>query len=158
MVLAGLVAGGLATAGAAVPSEEGDPCRLANTPIGKLISGSIGRLMVLRSELNVTAEQKQQIREVLKSHRAEILATVKTVHEKRTALRDAVLAGKDESEVRAAANELGQVIADTAVKATKLRNQVAPILTEEQRKLIGKHIAAQDEAVGGFLEQAGSRS
>jgi Spy/CpxP family protein refolding chaperone len=141
-----------------VPSEEGDPCRLANTPIGKLISGSIGRLMVLRSELNVTAEQKQQIREVLKSHRAEILATVKTVHEKRTALRDAVLAGKDESEVRAAANELGQVIADTAVKATKLRNQVAPILTEEQRKLIGKHIAAQDEAVGGFLEQAGSRS
>jgi Spy/CpxP family protein refolding chaperone len=114
--------------------------------------------LVLRSELNLTGEQKQQIRDVLQSHRAEIVATVKSVREKRTALRDAVLAGKDEAEVRAAANALGEVIADTAVKATKLRNQVAPILTEEQRKLIGKHIAAQDEAVAKFLEQAGSRS
>ena len=39
--------------------------------------------------------------------------------------------------------------------AAKLRNEVAPILTEDQRKLIGKFVADQDQAVGKFLDQVG---
>jgi hypothetical protein len=35
-----------------------------------------------------------------------------------------------------------------------LRNQVAPILTDEQQKRIGQFIADQDHAIGKFLDQA----
>ena len=42
-----------------------------NSPVGKLISGRIGRAMVLRSELDVTDEQREKIHAILKSHRTE---------------------------------------------------------------------------------------
>ena len=128
---------------------------LADTPLGRLVTGSIGRLLVLRSELNLTAEQKQQVRDVLVSHRKEIAATVKSVHDKRTALRDAVLSGSaDEAAIRAKANDLGAAIGDASVKAAKLRGQVAPILTAEQRQLIQRFLAEQDAAVNKLLDQA----
>ena len=120
-----------------------------------MISGSIGRLMVLRSELNVTDEQRAQIREVLVSRRPAIAETVKSVRDKRVALRNAVLSGKaDEAQIRAAAEELGKAIADAAVKGSKLRNEIAPILTDEQQKLIGKFLAENDAAVDKFLTEA----
>ena len=76
------------------------------------------------------------------------------MHSKRTALRDAVLQGRSEDQIRAAAGELGSAIAEASVKAAKLRNQVAPILTDSQQKLIGQFIADQDQAVAKFLDQA----
>ena len=160
LALVGVLVGGLATAGAASAPHDGPAAawlkgRAANTPLGRLITGSIGRWMVMRSELNLTEEQRSRVREVLVSHRAQIAETLKTVHTKRAALRDAVLQGQSEDQIRAAAAQLGNVIADTAVKAAKLRNEVAPILTEDQQKLIGKFVADQDQAVGKFLDQAG---
>jgi len=92
---------------------------------------------------------------VLVRHRSEIATTVHAVRAKRLALRDAVLAeNADEATIRAAAGELGDEIADAAVKASKLKAQVAPILTSEQRKLIGQFLADQDQAVDRFLDQA----
>jgi Spy/CpxP family protein refolding chaperone len=129
--------------------------RPADTPLGKLVAGNLGRMLVLRSELDLTQEQKVQIRDVLLQHRSEIVTTVQTVHAKKTALRDAILQGKSENEVRAAADAFSQVVAEAAVRATKLRNQIAPILTEQQRELIGKTIQDKDQAVDRFLEQAG---
>ncbi len=158
--LVGVLVGGLATAGAAAvphagPQAAGLKGRAADTPLGRLIAGSLGRWMVLRSELQLTEQQRNEIRDVLVSHRAQIAETMKSLHAKRAVLRDAVLQGQSEDQVRAAAVELGNAIADASVKASKLRNQVAPILSEEQRKLIGKFVADQDQAVGKFLERAG---
>ena len=160
LALVSVLAGGLATAGMAAAPHAGPGVgwlkgRAADTPVGQLVAGSIGRWMVIRSELNLTEEQRGRIRGVLVAHRAQIAETVKSVHVKRTALRDAVLQGQSEDQIRAAAAQLGDVIADASVKAAKLRNEVAPILTEDQRKLIGKSVADQDQAVGKFLEQAG---
>ena len=160
LALVSVLAGGLATAGVAAAPHAGPGAawlkgRVADTPLGRLITGSIGRWMVLRSELNLTQEQRTQIRDVLVGHRQQIAETVKSVHFKRTALRDAVLQGRSDEQIRAAAGELGNVIADASVKAAKLRNQVAPILTEDQQKRIGRFIAEQDQAVGKFLDQAG---
>ena len=158
LLIVGLVAGGIATATlTAAPSAGpgvGFGRRPADTPLGKLISGNLGRMLVLRSELNITQEQKVQIRDVLLSHRSEIVTSAQAVRVKQVALRDAVLQGRSEQEVRAAADELGDVIADTAVKATKLRNEIAPILTEQQLELIGKTVQDKDQAIDSFLEQA----
>jgi Spy/CpxP family protein refolding chaperone len=160
LALVSVLAGGLATAGfASAPGAAPGMAWLkghdaADTPLGRLVTGSAGRLLVLRSELNLTTEQRSQIREVLVTHRAQIAQTVKSVYEKRNVLRDAVLQGQSEDQIRAAAGELGTAIGEASVKAAKLRNQVAPILTEHQQKRIGQFIADQDQAVGKFLDQA----
>jgi Spy/CpxP family protein refolding chaperone len=128
---------------------------LVGSPVGKMISGTVGRLMVLRSEMNVTAEQKAAIRNVLVDRRPQIAETVQSVREKRLVLRNAVLSGEsDEVKVRAAADELGKAIGDAAVRAVKLRNEIAPILSEEQRQLIGTFLQENDAAVDRFLDRA----
>ena len=154
VVALALVTGMAAAYGAGAPGLGGMR-PLASTPIGKMVTGCIGRLMALRSELNVTDEQRAQIREVLVSHRPAIAATVKSVRDKRVALRNAVLSGKaDEAEIRAAGDELGKAIADAAVKATKLRDEIAPILTEEQQGQIAEFLEENDAAVDKFLTEA----
>jgi Spy/CpxP family protein refolding chaperone len=126
----------------------------ADTPLGRMISGNIGRLLVLRSELNVTPQQREQMRDVLLSHRSEIASTVKSVRDKRVVLRKAILEdGSSEAEIRAAADELGDAIADAAVKAARLRGQLAPILTGDQRAKIADFLAERDMAVDSFLEK-----
>lgn len=139
----------------AAPSFGPGAMRLANTPLGQLITGSIGRLMVLRSDLALTEVQRMQIRELVMQHRAEIAATVKSVRDSRTELRDTVLRGDaDEATIKAAADKLGAAIGDAAVKAAKLRNDVAPILTDEQKTRIQEFLAEQDGAVDKLLERA----
>ena len=160
LTMVGVVAAGLATAGwasgpASAPGAGWLKGPAASTPLGRLVTASLGRLLVLRSELELTPEQRSQIRDVLISHRAQIAQTVKSVRDKRVVLRDAVLQGQSDEQIRAAAAELGTQIAEASVKAVKLRNQLAPILTEQQRTRIGQFIADQDQAVGRFLEQAG---
>lgn len=77
------------------------------------------------------------------------------MREKRTALRDAVLTGDaDEAQIRSAASQLGDAMADAAVKASKLRNEIAPILTEEQQHLIHDFLKENDAAVDKFLQTA----
>jgi len=162
MLVVGILAGTIgAVAMAAAPGPGalpgGGPCPLADTPLGRMVSGSIGRLLVLPSEVNLTADQKQQIRDVLVSHRKEIAATVQSVREKRVVLRDAVLSQEsNEAAIRTAAGELGTALGDAAVKAAKLKRQIAPILTDEQRQSVRKFLDQQDEAVVKFLEKASS--
>jgi Spy/CpxP family protein refolding chaperone len=129
--------------------------QLADTPVGRLISGNLGRLLVLRSELDVTPEQRAEIREVLVGQRSQIAATAKSVREKRLVLRDAILADQsDEGKIRAAASELGAAMGDAAVKAAKLRGKLAPILTDEQRELIHQFRQERDESIEEFLTKA----
>jgi Spy/CpxP family protein refolding chaperone len=151
LVLIGAVA---ATAAAAPEAAKKHGHRLAHTPLGRLITGNIGRLMVLRSELNLSDEQRSKIREILVSHKQEIAKNAKAVWEKRNALRNEVLApGTDESKIRNKATEMTEAVANAAVMASKLRDEIAPVLTEEQRQRIGKHLTECDEATARFFEK-----
>jgi Spy/CpxP family protein refolding chaperone len=135
--------------------------RLAGTPLGKFLSGRIGRAMVLRSELDLTPEQTKALRSTIKAHRAEIAQTIAPVAAKRRALRDAVLSDTtDEAAIRSAADDLGKAIGDAAVKAAKLRKvlveKVKP--TPEQVAKIKAFRADNDQAAVEFLEKmAGSK-
>lgn len=111
--------------------------RLAQSPVGRLILGNLGRLMVLRSELDVTDQQRDEIRQALSAHKSEIVAEAKSVWQKRTALRAAVTAEKpDEKAIRQAADELGAAIGDAAVLAARIRGEVAPVFTDAQKAKI----------------------
>lgn len=161
LLLVGALVGLTGAAGIAAAPKTGPICDmgrrpLASTPLGRFVSGQIGRLMVLRSDLDLSDEQRGQIRDVLVSRRAQIVDTVKSVREKRLALRDAVLdTDASESDIRTAADQLGDAIADAAVKAAKLRGELAPILTDEQRQTVAGFIAERDDSVTNFLEKAG---
>ena len=136
-------------------AEPAGRARLMHSAIGRFFTGQIGRLMVLRSELNVTDEQRDQIRDIVKGHRTEIVPVAQKVVEKRRALRTAVLAANpDEKAIRAAADDLGKAIGDAAVLASKVAGEVKPVLTQEQRDRIGQFRAEREGATDTFLQKA----
>ena len=128
--------------------------RLADTPLGRLVVGRVGRLLALRSKLDLTDEQRRQIGQVLQSHRRQIGLALQPVVAKRRALREAVAAETpDEKAIRAAAAELGQAVGDAAVLAAKVRAEVRGILTPEQIKLIEAARTEGHEDVDRFLQR-----
>ncbi len=153
---AGLI---LTVAVAAAPSTDAvlklDGHPLAHTPLGKMVSGQIGRLMVLRSELNITDEQRAQIRGMVVEHKTDIAKAAENVWEKRVALREAVLADEpDEKAIRKAADRLGDAIGDAAVLASKIAGEARPVLTEDQRDKIEATRKQCKAATEKFFEQA----
>lgn len=122
LAAAGLLAGRLSAG--AFPER-------AHSDFAPRIFGRIARA------LDLTDDQKGQIKTVLKSHAAEIEAQMKASAAARRALHDAVLAQPaDEAAIRARAAELGQVHGDGAILFSKVRTEIQPILTPEQRDRI----------------------
>ncbi len=87
--------------------------------------------------LDLSDDQKSQIKAVLKTHAAEIEAQMKASSSARRALHQAVLTQPiDENAIRTAAATLGSVESDGAVLFAKIRTEVEPILTVAQRAKI----------------------
>ena len=152
LALVGVIGTGALAAGGKTGFGSG---KWADGPLGKLLGGQIGRMMVLRSELNVTDEQKEKIHAIIAGKKKEILPVAKGVWAKRVALRDAVLADKpDEAAIRKAADELGKAIGDAAVLGAKVVGEVKPVLTAEQRERIKKfHDECESATEKFFVEQ-----
>lgn len=84
--------------------------------------------------LDLSDDQKSQIKAVLKTHATEIEAQMKASASARRSLHQAVLAQPiDENAIRTAATALGSVEGDGAVLFAKVRTEIDPILTEAQR-------------------------
>lgn len=85
--------------------------------------------------LDLTADQKAQIKTILKSHAAEIQTQMTASSAARRALHDAIKAQTvDEAAIRAAAKQAGDVHADGAVLFARIRAEVLPILTADQKQ------------------------
>ncbi len=84
--------------------------------------------------LDLTDDQKTKVRTILKAHASEITAQVTAGKAARQALREAVLAeGVDETAIRARAADAAKIQADGAVLFAKIRAEIEPTLTPEQR-------------------------
>lgn len=147
---------GVGVAGAKAADEAPAAMKeLRNTPLGRLISGNIGRVMTLRSEANVTDEQRQKVRTVLTSHKAEIGDVAKDLVAKRRVLREAVRAEtRDEAAIRKAGEDLGKSIGNAAVLGSKVRGELKPIFTDKQVDLFEKFVAERDGSVNRWLGEA----
>lgn len=125
---------------------------MANRPAGRLVSEVVGRLLILRSQLNVTEEQREKVETIVKSHRDEIGPLAKFLVAKGRALRAAVTADTpDEQTIRRAADDLGKAIGDAALLASKVRGEVRAVMTPEQIKAIEEFRAGKDGAVDRWL-------
>jgi len=144
------------TSWAAEPAAKGDSEAFGQAPLAKLIMGNIGRLLVLRSELGITNDQKKKIGEIVKSHRDEIRPVAKEIIAKRRALQQAVINKPgDETAIRSAAGELGKAVGDAGVLASKIVVQVKPALTSQQLDRIEKFRADTQKATTDWLDQMG---
>ena len=153
MTLAGGVVGGGVVAHAAATTAAiatGEPQR----PLQLLISGQIGRLLTLRSELNISADQREQIKQILQFRSFGDCRCLAPVVEKCRVLRDAVAADtSDEQAIRAAANNLASSIGDAAVLTAKVRAEVAKVLTPDQRAKIAEFRRQSDQSIDRFLDK-----
>ncbi len=84
--------------------------------------------------LNLTDEQKSEIREIQEQGKADAEAAQKAVDDARGTLHDAVISGAAETDIRAAATALGQAIGNQAALHAKTVAAAKAVLTEEQRK------------------------
>jgi len=148
--------------GGAVPSWAADTTPDAGKsfsmpPVAKLVMGNLGRLLVLRSELNVTDTQRSEIAQSVRKHRNEIRPVAASVLEKRRALREAVLSNPgDEAAIRKAAADLGKAIGDAAVVGSKVIAEARTSFTPQQIEAIAKFKKDCDGAADSWVKQIGN--
>ncbi|QDU78542.1 LTXXQ motif protein [Polystyrenella longa] len=103
----------------------------------KMMGGNIGRLMVLRSEIDLTDDQRQDMKKIFKNNRPEIQEKIGGLVEARMALVDQVLAdAATDEEIKASAEKLGDAIGEMALLARNLKGEAKKVLTEEQQTKI----------------------
>lgn len=121
-------------------------------PLGRLVRANVGRLITLGAELNITDEQREQLKAIVHAHRDETAQVVQKLVEKKQALREAVMAQPaDEDAIRAASNDLGKAVGDAAVLGSKIIAEARGVLTPEQLELIEQFLAEHDKSVNEFL-------
>ena len=116
-----------------------------------------GRILQrLAKKLNLTDDQKSQIKAVLVTDRDALKTLLGQLHDARQGLRAAIRASDaNESAVRAASAKVASAEADFAVERMKLYAKIAPILTDEQRRKISDLEQRADSLVAGALARLG---
>ncbi len=101
--------------------------------------------------LELTPQQRQQIRSVLQGERETLAALVRDLREARKALRATIRdTAATEEDVLAAAADVAAVEADLALERQKLHRLIKPILTPAQVEELG----AIEERLDAFIETA----
>jgi len=129
--------------------------RLAAGPLGHGRHFSAQRVFErIADRLDLSDTQREQVRDVLKSHKGGILASIQQVRIARAALRQATDADAiDEGSIRARAADLGRAEAEAAVLRAQIRAEILPILNDEQKQ---KLAALRTRVEGGGDRVAGS--
>jgi len=154
-ILTAIVLIGFATTWA-VGQPAADPQDEAGRPFMRLIRGQIARTIVLRQDLNLTDEQRAELRGILSAHKAEFKPLAEEAVAHKRALRAAVMAEHpDEAAIRAEATALGSVMGDIAVAVAGIAGEARQVLTPEQMSLIDESLAQREAAVDEWLGQLG---
>lgn len=123
------------------------PALAADTP-----APAHGRfLQQLAQRLNLTADQRAQIKTILRAEKDTLRPLRSQLHAARENLRADIQAGDaNETTVRAASAQVAAVEADLAVERMKIYGKIAPVLTNEQRQQISDFRRRAD----AFTDQA----
>jgi Spy/CpxP family protein refolding chaperone len=111
----------------------------------------------LARALELTDDQKARAKGVLKAHADEIDAQLKAVSSARRALLDAMQAQPiDETAIRQRALDLGRVHGDGSVLFARIRTEIEPILTADQKTKLQQYREKMrnrgDRAIRSFHE------
>ena len=110
-----------------------------------------GRMHGAMKGLNLTDDQKAQIKTILRAEKNTLQPLLSQLHAARENLRATIQAGDaNETTVRAASAQVAAVEADLAVERMKIYGKIAPVLTNEQRQQISDFRQRADD----FTDQA----
>jgi Spy/CpxP family protein refolding chaperone len=128
LAVAGLVSFGVAYA----ETPQGPPAGPPAMAPGSFQMMPFGRIF---RQLGVTADQRQQIRAILETRRADLKPLRDQALAARRGLADAIAApAVNEQAIREASAKLAAVQADLAVLRARVRAEVFQVLTPEQRE------------------------
>ncbi len=97
-------------------------------------------------ELNLSAEQKSQLKEILTAERDQVRATMRDLVAARMELREAIQKGADEKTVRDKARVAAGFDSDMAVIRALLWSKANKILTSDQKRTIENRRAEAEAA------------
>jgi Spy/CpxP family protein refolding chaperone len=115
---------------------------------GRLLAGAVPasgpagrfgppRFARIAKVLDLSDDQKAQVKTILRAHAAEIQTQLKTAQDARRSLHDAILTDPiDEGTIRARAADLSKVEGDGAILYAKVRAEIFPLLRDEQKQKI----------------------
>jgi Spy/CpxP family protein refolding chaperone len=110
----------------------------------------------IAEKLNLTADQKAQIKTILAGEKDTLQNLLVQLHDARKNLRAAIQAADaGESSVRAASATVAGVEADLAVERMKLFSKISPVLTDEQRRQISDLTQRADDFADNAIEHIG---
>lgn len=134
--------------------RHGGPGAGKGGPLANMIRGHIGRIMALSSKLDITPEQKEKIREVVRSYRADMKPVAKRVMQAHRTLGDAITTDSpSEDTIRQAADNLGAVTGDAAVMAAGIVAEVRAVLTAEQIERLEQFKADKRDAADEWFDK-----
>lgn len=155
-IIIGVIVGAVALAALGITwaaGPQGDDIS-PRARLAELVSGRVQRMAALRNELDLTAEQRTEIRGIVHAHHGELRPLFVEVLAHKRALRDAVLAEQpNEAAIRAQANALGRAIGDAAVAVAQVTGEARVVLTPEQIEAIADAMADNEAAVDRFINE-----
>ena len=120
--------------------------------------GGFGGPMAMLRQLDLTEDQRAQVKQVMDSHRAELQAIGEKLRAAHKAQQDAVTAAQfDEQAVRTKAAELATLTADAAVLHAKVHSEVFAVLTPEQQTKAAELKAQRQARVQQMRERVRDR-
>jgi Spy/CpxP family protein refolding chaperone len=107
--------------------------------------------------LNLTDDQKAQIKTILRGEKNTLVPLLNQLHDARKNLRAAIRSSDaSEAAVRAASANVASVESNLAVERMKLYGQIAPILTDAQRKELADMQQLADDVADNAIARLGS--
>jgi protein CpxP len=104
--------------------------------------------------VQLTDAQREQVRSIVESHRAEFDNVGTALRQAHRAFAEATRAeGSDEATIRARAAAVGSAMADEAILRAKVRTEVHAVLTPEQQQQLKEREAAFEKR----LQERGDR-
>lgn len=128
---------GIGGATIAVRAQEGNGPPFGPGMHGRMMGrgGVFGELRMGLRGLNLTEDQRTQVRSILQSHREDFKALLEKGRAAREQLQQAASGSPvDENAVRNASGAVGDAAADAAILRAKVRNEIFALLTPEQRQ------------------------
>lgn len=112
---------------------------------------------MMLERLDLTADQRDRVRQILDSHRDDQKAIGDRAMKAHEALQDAIAATFDESAIRGRAADVAAVDADAAVAQGRVYNEVFQILTGDQQTKLKKLQTDMKERREKMLQQRQER-
>ena len=121
---------------------------------------AFGRIRLARklAQLGVTAEQKAEVKTILRKYQPTVGPLITEVVTERRALRDTIRAQTiDETAIRAQAAKVASLEADLAVQRAYVGHDIRAVLTPEQLQKLKEMQIDVDAHIDGFLHRVANR-